>query len=423
MQYLKHLMKASLLAVLLAACQGKEIVAPQPAPDPIPVDTGVAVLPGVADGDPVTKTIGAAGGTIATTDARISINIPAGALTSETVFTIQPITNTNNAGLGKAFRITPHLALSKPATITFHYEQEDLSNTFAEALGIAYQDNAGKWKAIGGIQLNKEMKSVSVKTTHFSDWSFFEAISLEPADAYIDPGASQQLAVKAYLNAGAKDILAPLTEEGTESYITSGKNDLLPTFIDKWELAGDGQLTANGSHATYKAPAILPAVNPVIVSVKIKLKDGALGILLSRIFVMPEGIAIRIDGGEWNLLGAASGTSSNGMNRVGAMLEDGSLPSCNITWMGAATGRRSWSDKTYFTLQVWNNQIYQSGYQINEASFPSPGSLQVIGVDPAGGYMIGKFHMDRASSQKPVGDKVIYKEHVIDGVFRVKRLI
>lgn len=424
MQQIKHFWKAALLAVLLAACQKNNDVVPQPTPDPV-TDTsgGLKVPAGVVDGAAVTKTIGPAGGTITTEDTHISIDIPAGAVNSATVFTIQPITNTNIAGLGKAFRITPHQVLSKPATITFHYREEELLRTFPEALGIAYQDDYGKWKAVGGVTLNKEMKSVSVKTMHFSDWSFFEAVFIEPGEAFVDPGSTTKLSVKSYFNADMEDLLAPLTKEGVETYINSPKNDLSLKYIDKWELSGAGKLTQDGSHVIYEAPANIPATNPATISIRLKLKDGALGLIWARIYVMPEGIAVKIDGGDWQLMGAATGSSSNGVSRVGGLPWEGSFPECNITWLGALQGSRGWSIETHFHMQLAGSQVFLSYYEVGQTSLPSPGYLNVFNVGPVGGYITGKFRMDRASSQKPVGDKVVYREHQIDGVFRVKRLI
>ncbi|MBS0031624.1 hypothetical protein ACTJJ0_30750 [Chitinophaga sp. 22321] len=417
---MKYLLKATLLALLLASCRGKENIDPQ---IPDPGNNGVAVPTGVIDGIPVTKTIGPAGGTITTNDAHISIDIPAGAINSATEFTVQPITNTNIAGLGKAFRITPHQTLAKPAIITFHYESGDLGRTFAEALGIAYQDNSGKWKAVGGVQLDKEMKSISVKTTHFSDWSFFEAIFIDPGETFTDPGSTVKMAVKSYFDAGMEDLLSPLTKEGTETYINSPKNDLPLKYIEKWELAGAGKLTTDGSHAIYQAPAAIPVTNPATISVRLKLKNGAMGLVLANIFVVPEGIAVKIDGGEWQLLEAATGSSGNGVNRIGGLPREGSYPECSVTWLGVPTGRRAWSEQTYFQMQLAGSHTFLSYYSVGQTSLPSPGYLDVSSIGTAGGYITGAFRMDRASSQKPEGDHVIYREHKIDGVFRVKRLI
>ncbi|QJB38187.1 hypothetical protein HF324_10075 [Chitinophaga oryzae] len=420
---MKHFWKVALLTVALAGCRGKEKIDPQPVPGPITDNNGVVTPVGVIDGTPVTKEIGAAGGTLTTADNRISVNIPAGALQVATSFTIQPITNTNIAGLGKAFRITPHQTLARPATITIHYDNSDLERTFVEALGIAYQDSQGKWKAIGGVQLDKEKKTVTVKTTHFSDWSFFEAVFIEPGLRFTDPGSTVKLSVKSYFNADMDDLLYPLTREGEETYISTPKNDLPLKYIEKWELAGPGQLLPDGSHAVYQAPAAIPVTNPSTASVRIRLKNGGIGLVLAHIFVMPEGIALKVDGGPWEVLGAATGSSTNGVNRIGGLPWEGSYPECSVTWLGEQEGRWPWSDTRYFQMQRTGSHVFLGYYQVGQTTLPSPGYLEVSGVGGVGQYITGTFRLDRASSQKPEGDRVIYREHRIDGMFRVKRLI
>jgi hypothetical protein len=82
--------------------------APAPAPGgnnelPDPVPTAV----GTPDGAPTTETIGAAGGSIASSDGALTMNIPAGALASDTDITIQPVTNTAWGGIGTGYQFTP----------------------------------------------------------------------------------------------------------------------------------------------------------------------------------------------------------------------------------------------------------------------------------------------------------------------------
>src|SRR5204863_9094362 len=77
---------AMLLVLLLGGCSPKH---PQTGsgdpPEPSPV--------GVPAGDVVSASLGAAGGTASSADGRISVTIPAGALSADTPIGIQPITN------------------------------------------------------------------------------------------------------------------------------------------------------------------------------------------------------------------------------------------------------------------------------------------------------------------------------------------
>src|ERR1700759_5181798 len=67
-------------------------------------DTSAAITAiGTPIGSPVTKTIGASGGTIISADGRAELNIPAGALSSDLAISIQPITNECPNGVGVAY--------------------------------------------------------------------------------------------------------------------------------------------------------------------------------------------------------------------------------------------------------------------------------------------------------------------------------
>lgn len=78
-----------------ATTSGKSVAPPSPA----------AV--GTATGAPASKTIGAEGGSLSSTDGRITVTIPAGALANDTQIAIQPISNTASGGLGAAYRLSP----------------------------------------------------------------------------------------------------------------------------------------------------------------------------------------------------------------------------------------------------------------------------------------------------------------------------
>src|SRR5688572_14102270 len=81
-------------------------------------------------GNPVTKTIGTAGGS----------------LNSNTDITIQPVTNTSPGGKGLAYNLLPDgTKFNKPATITFNYTNEDLPDNLPFFINIAYQDQTGAW--------------------------------------------------------------------------------------------------------------------------------------------------------------------------------------------------------------------------------------------------------------------------------------
>src|SRR5688572_28323673 len=71
-------------------------------------EPGLVTTVGTPTGTATTKVIGTAGGTLSTPDNSLTVQIPAGTLSSDQTISIQPITNTNPASKGAAYRITPH---------------------------------------------------------------------------------------------------------------------------------------------------------------------------------------------------------------------------------------------------------------------------------------------------------------------------
>ncbi|WP_207531939.1 hypothetical protein [Desertivirga arenae] len=217
----------------------------------------------------ISKSIGLGGGSLSSKDGTIKVEIPAGALESNQEVSIVPITNTNPLGINKGYRLEPHgVEFKKPVKITFSYTDEDIQNTLPEFLGIAYQDKRGVWRAIGGAQVNKTSKQISVNTTHFSDWTFFELLYMIPVHTTIEPGSSVDLKVVC-----DPDILGPLVE-GKEYGINEAE-PIPASRVKKWTLSGAGNLTSNGSTAKYKAPGTTP--NPSTVAVTAEIDMDLLG--------------------------------------------------------------------------------------------------------------------------------------------------
>jgi len=86
---LNHFLKtAALLGVLfMASCQKDPSEPAQPGAQS-------AYEHGAPTGPATTKTIGTEGGTLATADGRVTLTIPAGAVSKATEFSIQPVENT-----------------------------------------------------------------------------------------------------------------------------------------------------------------------------------------------------------------------------------------------------------------------------------------------------------------------------------------
>ena len=265
--------------------------------NPPPPPVGVVTAIGQSLGEPVaSKTIGAAGGNLLSKDGRLRIEVPAGALTSDQEVRIEAISDENPMGSPKAYRLGPHgVAFQKPVTLTFFYQEEDYQHSAPEALAIATQDANRIWQIQGGAQLNKAEKTLSITTTHFSDWSFFETFRLEPVNKVVSVNSTVTLQVTSIA-----DFFVPITS-GQQVPVGEPVN---PTaeFIKKWTLTGAGNLQAQGASATYKAPATVPgSPNPVVISVEVDLKRRGKYVVLAYITIQNDDgeIEVSVAGGPW----------------------------------------------------------------------------------------------------------------------------
>lgn len=294
MQRMTVALWALLLVAGMASCKKEDSIVDTPQ-NPTPVGEATAV--GTPDSKPlVQQSIGTAGGAIESSDGRLKITVPAGALASDQTVSIQSISNHNPLAVGVAYRLQPHnITFSKPITIEFNYTDAEVKNTLPEALGIAYQDEAGIWQAQGGAALNKTNQTVKVTTTHFSDWSLFESFYMIASGTVVPVNGTVQLEVFT-----TEDLLVPLTPG---QQVPMGKKvSMAASHIKEWKLAGAGKLQANGPNATYKAPSTVPgSPNPVAVSVKLDLKQRGTFLLVRHIQVANDDgeIEVRVAGGGW----------------------------------------------------------------------------------------------------------------------------
>lgn len=153
----------------LSACSpaggGQGTVPPaQETPSPSPVGTPA--------GERLQVTIGPAGGSLSTPDGAVRVEVPPGALSGDQVLGLQPISTTAPGGTGRAYRLTPEgLTFARPVRLTFAYTAEDLVGSAPGALSLGFQDQRGVWQMYRRPTRDLAARTVSVETSHFSDWS------------------------------------------------------------------------------------------------------------------------------------------------------------------------------------------------------------------------------------------------------------
>jgi hypothetical protein len=304
---------AAYLQTVAAGSIGEGVVMCAPSGPP-PIATAV----GVATGSAVSATIGAAGGSVSSPDGKIAVTIPAGALASNTVISIQPLTNMAPGKIGAAYRLTPDgQTFLTPVTLTFTYTDEDLLGTAAEFLGAAFQTAAGYWQWLGDATVDTTAKTVSVSSSHFSDWSNVKGLQIRPAKKTVKVKGSVALQVKVCYQIDDVDLTSLASDCDTDQGIVATLS------VNEWSVNGllggggvFGTVIGSGATATYTAPANEPIPNTVTVSARVhnpKKGPGAVT-LVSSIITITEA--------SWT--GTATGVGDDGTVKITAIAQ--------VTW-------------------------------------------------------------------------------------------
>ncbi|GAB3933959.1 hypothetical protein [Larkinella terrae] len=384
-------------------------------PKPSDPETGAVQPVGVPQGTAVMQTIGPAGGAITSEDDRFTVTIPAGALTKDVAISVQRITNTNGAGIGDGYRMLPDgQQFAKPVTMTVNYTAEEGLRSLPKAFGIAYQNAKGVWMAVGGTQVDTTNRRVSIDVNHFTDFTFFEYVYLEPELSAIDPG--QSVDIKLFGLSSINWLLEDFPK-GAERPLPK------PTpidYLDGWEVQGEGHLVGAGTAVTYQSPGQLPNTNPVRVVAKLKSPGKEVAQLISTVYVLKEGISLQPDGGDWvhfpkagaHLRGNIKGLDGeNGQQTVNIKWEAGSQPRNSL-------GIFPWG-KGVPGIIYRPNPIteYTHLYIVDKKIYVSPGSLNANSM--LYGVIFGTFDVKLAGVIATTIPPVVSTSSM-RGVFRVK---
>ncbi|MGX5857917.1 hypothetical protein ACWKW6_29940 [Dyadobacter jiangsuensis] len=424
--------------VLLTLSISCEKDANTPGPDPQPTEQSDVTPVGNPVGTAVSVTIGPAGGHIESGDQRVRIDIPAGALASSQTISVQPLDENHcPGGSGAAFRLLPHgLTFAKPATITFRYEQEDMTDTAPELLRVAFQSDARGWYSPSTSRVDTTARLVIASTTHFSDWTILKSAIIDPSVQAIDPGASANLSVRAHIEVHEPD--------GKDIPVFTKIDS---KFVDKWTVQGAGHIEDNdNATATYTAPERIPATNPQVVTVVLSqtINNVKRQIKLhAKIYVLGEGLVFRINGGQWIPTTSPLGLSKVVHGNIKRLLvtsglsAPGLFASVTLSWPEMSEKVNSyimpWQLKTndnemripiiYLTTNPKGTPLYAFFYEQNKATYPSPGNLQIAKIGlTTDDYYIGSFTLKRAGILEYSGgtDQVFDGIAEVEGYFRFK---
>lgn len=243
--------------------------------------SGGATEVGAPDGEIVTKAIGPDGGTISSSDNRVQLVIPAGALAKPTEISIQPITNQAPHGLGLAYRFLPDgTTFAKPASLIFSYDPNRVSANHAEAFRVATQGADRKWYRTPDVVVDTILHTITTGMPHFSDWTAYELAIIENIELtrrpngaeYVELGGSVELelrfgsalTVMHQENHGAGDVEI---QDLSWQVLGGSVNGIVKPREGK-EVDFFGEVY----RATFTAPTTNPPSNPVTVVANITLK-------------------------------------------------------------------------------------------------------------------------------------------------------
>ncbi|WP_295128796.1 hypothetical protein [uncultured Chitinophaga sp.] len=248
-----------LIAMLAASCDKKNNDGPAEIPEDMEEVITAKPMPLAAA---VTKVIGAEGGTLSLGNDSVKIVVPAGAVSSATTFSIQPVENTLQQSDGKvSYELLPHdVNFSKPISVSFKYAADLSMNE--DVLMVAYRDEAGKWRDLP-TALDKTNNTVTVEKSSFSIFEIYEKIFLMPVKDQVAPGEYTEVLLGTLFSSPNQDVLlAPLTpsfQNGNELYevirtgqVTKIKNWRIVTGPGSIEVANDMK-----SKALYTAPTTM----------------------------------------------------------------------------------------------------------------------------------------------------------------------
>lgn len=306
---------------------------------------------GTPVGDKVSKEIGPQGGTLTSPDNRLTLTVPPNAVSENVSFSIQPISNNVQDAIGPAYRLEPSGRVSSaPLEISIRYTEQDIEGAFPQTLHIAYQDEKRAWHEQSSAKLDAATRTITVSTTHLSDWSFYmgEYIKIVPSRADVRVGKSVKLNVQscqfnywfAWIIYGRKKVCE---EKGWSSETGF-----------PYKLNGSGTLKGEFPGALYTAPATQPKPNVVTVTYQAPMFPKDISALEAKIRIIGQGYR-------------ATGTYE-GMTFSGEI--------CSLDRPFKITG------KTQLTFQFDFTPSYAGGSSAGESStgaIPTTGSVAIGG--------------------------------------------
>lgn len=408
------------LSLLFAACSKKDKPGDPEDDGNIDIETKELItLKAPTVGQLVSKSIGSGGGTFQSEDGKVTVTVPAGAVSTNTAFgiqTVEPTLSKEDGDNKLNYRLTPHnVTFAKPIVLEFSYDGT-IAEVNEDVLEVAYQDEAGYWHALP-TALNKSAKKLTVTKTSFSDFEFYEKYELMPASPSVRKNQSIAFLVGVLLSKkpdenepapGYDDLLTPLLPEFTlGNSVYQYINNRSVKAVKNWRIiAGEGSIKKRDfNSATYSSPASIPVTKTATVEVTLEGLKGpkdttapggyrAMGNLILRksiALLADEYMIVSFGGNSYTIPNPQVSVTTSSATVTG---NTGSGIQVSIFYYGVKKGffpigKQGEPGKGFLSLVI-NNKVYQSLFFqcTNTSTIPvySNGKLQLEDdIKPKGG--------------------------------------
>lgn len=249
-------------------------------------------------GEIASASIGSAGGALTSKDGTLTIEVPAGAVTATTAFSIQEVGSVlkNRA---RTYRLMPEsVDFKQPVKLVYNYNGLVSDGANPDHFFLAYQDKNGYFYSANRTKGDRQRQTLTVTTTHFSDWTFYNQYDLFFPGRSLANGELWLLqGEEATIELRAKPIDDFSVEYGRIQLPDLTGNLMVQKAI--WDYSpkkGTLTMAAPGS-AVYKAPAKVDRVERIFINITINgnLGKDNLGNIVQQmqirqqVVVMPDG--------------------------------------------------------------------------------------------------------------------------------------
>jgi hypothetical protein len=344
--------------------------------------------------DPVSRKIGAAGGSLVYGNKQLVVMVPAGAMAKEETVSLELTGNTAPNGNGYAFHIQSASPAKKPFALCWKLNKEQWISAKAKTLGIAWQDGQQPWYASKKYQLNEQDSTICFETKTGRSTS----ITIGLISQYLmipETADGQPILVNqpVYLKISGITInkdwailsAAGLIKEGIEElYVNEAK-------------AGEGDMKDGSvSEAAYSSPysvlyvaaAHVPEVNPVIVRAAVHTIAGPV-VMVETSFTIQQEVSMGCSiGGLVNPLSVFT-AMQGGMLTVSVMsdIEGSEAIATNVTIAHFTKDQTAYHAGPGIVFNLTGQgRVYSSDYYEKENGIVvrkySNASLKIISITP-----------------------------------------